>query len=146
MTGSPRAGAICGAIVGLFLAWATGRQRALAPPRHAIELKSEAELKEILEANRIVLAAFYPDESATWTKQKAVMQELAVEYAGRAVVVTIKAEKFGNLVQQHGVTTIPETKIFVAGKVERTIPGLRAKDEYTKILDELLAEQSERNR
>jgi len=139
MTGSPRAGAICGAIVGVFLAWATGSQRVFTPSPNAIELRSEAEFNEVLEGNEIVLAAFHSDEPAERGKANRVFHELATEYAGRVAVVTVSADKFGNLAAQYGVTTVPVAKVFLGGKLHETIFGLHAREEYRRVLDELLA-------
>ncbi|NQT84744.1 hypothetical protein HQ563_17125 [bacterium] len=145
LTGSPIGGAIFGAFIGALLASAFGGPREVgSPPKELIELKAEADLKEILSRNDVVLVDFYSDRCPPCRKLKPTIHEIATEYAGRAAVVAVNVYDFPGLAQEHGVGGIPDVRVFKGGKVERTLIGLNPKTAYTDALEKLLTANTQK--
>lgn len=144
MTSSPTGGAIVGAIIGILVASGFhGRQGVTTPSKHIIELSAEADLEQALNNSNIVLVHFYSNRRPLCRKLKPIIREVATEYAGRVTVVAVNVDRFGKLAEQHGVSAVPDVKIFRDRKLERAIAGLNPKERYTEALDSLLPVKTE---
>lgn len=136
LTSSPVTGAVFGAIIGLLVMSAFGgRQSVVEPSKHLIEVKVEEDLESLLSRNDVVLVEFYSDGCPPCRRLKPTIHELATEYAGRAAVVAVNVQDFPGLAGRHGVTGIPDVRIFKAGEPERRISGLHPKKVYTEVLE-----------
>lgn len=140
LTGSPISGAIFGAVIGALVVMAFPRAREeLQPSKHLIEIKSERDLKEVLDSNDVVLVDFSSDRCPPCRRLSPTIHEIATEYAGRAAVASVNVDDLTGLARQHRVMAIPNVRIFKGGKLERTIVGLSPKKAYTEALESLLA-------
>ena len=68
-----------------------------------------------------------------------VLEQVADEYAGRAKVVKINVDEETQVAGSMGVRSIPTIVVYAQGEVRKTLVGARPKEEFTKLLDELLA-------
>ena len=102
---------------------------------------------ELNEQNfeEIVLKADLPvavDFSAEWCPPckilGPVVEEVAREYEGKAVVGQIDVDQAQNLARQYRVLSIPTVIFFKDGQVVETSTGAVPKQNLTEILDRLL--------
>ena len=90
---------------------------------------------EVLQSDVPVLVDFW----ATWCGPcrmiAPVIDQLAVEYAGRVKVGKINVDEEPQLAAQFGIVSIPTVKIFRGGECAATLVGLRSKAELASLLD-----------
>jgi len=66
------------------------------------------------------------------------LEELAVEFAGRAKVVKIDTDENPEIAGQYGIRSIPTVMVFKGGKAQKTLIGSRPKSQYAAALNEAL--------
>jgi thioredoxin 1 len=66
-----------------------------------------------------------------------IMEELADEYDGTAVVTKINVDKNPGLAQKYGVRSIPTILFFKGGEVKDQVVGALPKDQFKARLDKL---------
>lgn len=69
-----------------------------------------------------------------------VLEQVADAYAGRAKVVKVNVDEETAVAGSMGVRSIPTIVFFHKGKPHKVVVGARPKEEFTKILDEILDE------
>jgi thioredoxin 1 len=89
----------------------------------------------------VVLASKQPvlvDFSATWCgpckTMEPVLEELAADFKGKAIVVKIDVNQSPNLTKQYGATTIPCFIVFKNGKPVGRAEGVTSKSELADML------------
>jgi thioredoxin 1 len=99
---------------------------------------------DVTESNfdSVVLASQQPvlvDFSATWCapcrSMEPVIDELAAEYKGRAVVAKIDIDRDPKLARQYGVTAVPCFVVFKSGKAVDRQLGATSKKQLAAMLD-----------
>ena len=65
-----------------------------------------------------------------------VIDQLASEYEGRALVAKINCEEEPDLVQKFGIRSIPALYVLKDGEVVENFVGVRSKEDLAKALDE----------
>ena len=82
------------------------------------------------------------DFSAEWCmpcrKLAPILEELAGDYTGRAVVAHIDVDKEPSLARQYRVMSVPTLLFFKNGKVVSTSIGLVSKKTLAESLDEII--------
>lgn len=68
-----------------------------------------------------------------------IVDRLAGQYEGKAIVGKVNIDEEMELAQQYGVSTIPSLLFFRNGKVVNTLVGARSEGEYQEALNELLS-------
>jgi len=68
-----------------------------------------------------------------------VLEEVAETYAGRAKVVKINVDEENQIAGSMGVRSIPTIVLYSGGEAKKVMVGARPKEEFTKLLDELLS-------
>lgn len=103
------------------------------------ELKiTQQNLKEILDANSIVLIDFWAPWCGPCRMLGPTIEELAEEYEGKVAVGKVNVDEEENLAREFGISSIPLVIIFKNGKIEEKLLGFRSKDAYESILNNLL--------
>jgi len=68
-----------------------------------------------------------------------LLDELAGEYAGKAVIGKVNVDQEQSLAVEYGITGIPALLLFKGGSVAGQLVGLRPKSELKKALDGAIA-------
>lgn len=94
--------------------------------------------KEVSEAEQTVLIDFWAPWCAPCRMMGPVIEQLALEYEGRAKVGKINVDEEHALAQQFQIISIP-TFIFIKnGKVIQQLTGARPKEELQSLLSDNL--------
>lgn len=90
---------------------------------------TEANFEELLSSNKVVVADF----SATWCGPCKAMgptiDELAIEYEGKALIGKVDIEANDDLTVKYGIRSVPTLVFFKDGMVVDTLVGLKSKAE-----------------
>lgn len=68
-----------------------------------------------------------------------LLDELAAEYAGKAVIGKVNVDQEQSLAVEYGISGIPALLVFKGGAVVGQMVGLRPKSELKKALDAAIA-------
>jgi thioredoxin 1 len=113
-----------------------GCQQALPPPT------DNPYLRKLLNTDQPVLL----DCWATWCgpcRQLApVVDRLAAEYRGRAVVAKLDIDEQPEVAQHLGISAVPALLLFKDGKLVRRMLGVQPKSTIAAALDELLTQKT----
>ena len=89
----------------------------------------------VLTADKPVLVDFWATWCGPCQMLAPTIEQLAAEYAGRVIVGKVNVDEQPQLAMQFGIQSIPTVLIFKNGKLAETVVGLRAKEQYTALLD-----------
>jgi thioredoxin 1 len=145
LTANPYRGAFLGSLMGGLLAFSVVPSRpqgglATAEDDHAVaEIDNEGDFERlVLQAERPALVDFYSNSCPPCRQLAPMIDQLAEEYKGRAVMFKVNAEESPNLAQQHGVQGLPAVLFFAAGQETKRLVRLQTRKTYTDVLDELI--------
>lgn len=106
-------------------------------------IADDANFEEVVSGSPIpVLVDYWATWCAPCRRLGPIVEELAVEYAGRVVVAKVDADTNPASVQRAGVVSIPTLQIMVGGTVVSTLIGARPRQEIAAALDGVLAATS----
>ena len=105
---------------------------------HEITLTDDNFKKEVLESDKPVLVDFWASWCAPCRMIAPVIEELAVEYEGKAKVGKVNTEDNATITGQYGIISIPTLIIFKEGKPVDQIIGVVSKDVIKKKLDAVI--------
>lgn len=97
-----------------------------------LEVKNIREFNEIITHEK-VLVYFY----ATWNSSSLAMNEVLEdlkEELKEFEIVKVNMDRFLQLTRIYHITSVPDIKIFIKGKVAKDILGIKTKDELLNIL------------
>jgi thioredoxin 1 len=129
-------------IVALSVVLGTGMAFAEEKSNLKAETKSEGAVLELTKANfdqtlsagGIVLVDFW----ATWCPpcraQGPIIEEVAKEVAGEAVIGKVNVDESGELASKFGIQSIPTLIVFKDGEVKERLVGLHQKDDLLEII------------
>lgn len=95
----------------------------------------------VLRSQRPMLVDFGAPRCAPCRAMEQVVRALAVEYAGRADVVTLNYDQNPVVAGHYGVLGLPTFVLFRAGHEVARLVGLRSATVLRRLLDEALASQ-----
>ena len=100
-----------------------------------IEINDSNLQSEILDADKLAVLDF----SATWCqpckKLEPILDELAGEYEGKAIIGHCDVQQAPDTARKFGVMAVPTVILFKDGKEVDRFVGLQSKDQITKKLD-----------
>ena len=103
-----------------------------------LKLSNDNYSKEVLEyKEKVILVDFYADWCGPCKMMAPIVEEISEELKDKVKVCKVNVDENQNLAAQYGIMSIP-TLIFVKnGKLEKTLVGLRDKQELVSIIEEL---------
>lgn len=99
---------------------------------------TDTNFSDILATNKLVMVDFW----ATWCGPcraiAPVVEELANEYEGRAVIAKCNVDECQDIPMQYGIRNIPTLLFFKNGQLVDRMVGAAPKSELAKKIDSLL--------
>lgn len=108
--------------------------------KHLSSQDFQATLDQAAKDNQPVFVDFYADWCGPCQMAAPIVDKLAGEYAGKAVVAKVNVDENNDISGEHGVMSIPTVIIFKNGEeVDRKI-GFPGEDGYREMLDQAISE------
>jgi thioredoxin 1 len=141
LTSTPKRGALYGLVLAALFAVPNvmSRARDAVPENSAVvRVKTVADLEQqIAQAQGPVLVDFGSPTCPPCRKLGPVIEKLADQYKGQAVVAKVNVNDIPELAQRYGISSIPAVILFSNGQETQRIIGYNSKETYTSALDKL---------
>jgi len=141
LTANPWRGVLFGATIGGLLAFSVGPARTPVVDGQSAALmigSEEAFERDVLKAQSPVLVDFYSETCPPCRRLAPIIEKLAQEYEGRAIVAKVNVNRVPGLAGRYGIQGIPAVLFFVKGEQVGRMVGLQSESAYTSMLDELI--------
>jgi thioredoxin 1 len=93
---------------------------------------------EVIQSTQPVLVDFWAEWCGPCRQIAPVVDEVAAEYEGRAVVGKVNIDHHPDIASEYGIRSIPNLLIFSDGKVQQQIVGAVGKGELSEAINKLL--------
>ncbi|MDX1507058.1 MAG: thioredoxin [Woeseiaceae bacterium] len=93
--------------------------------------------EQVLQSDKPVLVDFWAEWCAPCRMLGPVIESLAGDYDGRAVIAKVDIDANQQVAMQFGIRSIPTVMLFDKGQVVDTFVGVRPKADYAASLDRL---------
>ncbi|MFZ2226773.1 MAG: thioredoxin [Candidatus Moraniibacteriota bacterium] len=90
---------------------------------------------EVLKSDKPVLVDFWAPWCGPCQAMGPVIEELAKEFEGKAVVGKLNVDENSKTAQEYAIMSIPALKIFKGGKVVQEFVGMQAKETLKEALE-----------
>ena len=94
--------------------------------------------QDVLASPTPVLVDFWGDHCPACRQISPILQQLAVEYAGRVSIVKVHAAENPSTSAKLGVRAMPTILAFAKGKVVGQLVGARPKAAFTELIERAL--------
>ena len=89
---------------------------------------------EVLNSDKPVLVDFWAQWCGPCRMLGPIIEEIANDYEGKVKVVKVNVDEQPNLASKYGIASIPTVIVFKNGKPEKTLVGLRSKNEIENMI------------
>lgn len=104
----------------------------------AVKLTSGNFEKEVYEAGVPVLVDFYADWCGPCKAMGPVVEALAAQYEGKAVVGKINVDENSDIAMKYGVMSIPTFLVFKGSEVSGKAVGMRGQKDLEKMIEDAM--------
>lgn len=104
----------------------------------AMEFTDQNFDQEVLQSAKPVLVDFWAPWCGPCQMMGPIMDDLAEELGGKAVVGKLNVDENGDTAAKYGIMSIPALKIFKGGKEVKEFVGVQNKELLKKELENLL--------
>ena len=99
-----------------------------------IDVTSENFKQEVLQSDKPVLVDFWASWCGPCRMLGPIIEEIANDYEGKVKVGKVNVDEQPNLASKYGIASIPTVIVFKNGKPEKTLVGLRSKNEIENMI------------
>lgn len=138
LTANPLRGAIYGAVLGALFAFSSGTRQQSLPEGGAPHITTQEELTTVLSAGTPCLIDVYSERCAPCRQLGPVIDQLALDYEGRALVRKVNIGHSPRLTEGWQIQSIPTVLFFKNGEEVERMTGLRPQESYENALDRLI--------
>jgi thioredoxin 1 len=103
-----------------------------------LHLKNEKFEEEVLKSDKPVLIDFWAQWCGPCRAVTPILEELAKDYEGKAVIGKVNVDEEGELAQEYKIMSIPTVILFKDGEAVDKIIGARTKRDYSAFIDKYL--------
>ena len=89
---------------------------------------------EVLNSDKPVLVDFWAQWCGPCRMLGSIIEEIANDYEGKVKVGKVNVDEQPNLASKYGIASIPTVIVFKNGKPEKTLVGLRSKNEIENMI------------
>ena len=104
----------------------------------AIEI-TDANFEEVISGDQPVLVDFWAEWCGPCKMIGPVVEQLASEYEGKAVIGKVDVDSNPSVAQAFGIRSIPTLLFFKGGQIVEQIVGAVPKHQITSVIDTVLA-------
>ena len=102
-----------------------------------LKVSNENYKEEVLDSEKTVLVDFYADWCGPCKMMAPVVEEISEELQDKVKVCKINVDENQDLAMQYGIMSIPTLVFIKNGKLEKTLVGLRDKQELISVLEQM---------
>ena len=99
-----------------------------------IDVTSENFKQEVLQSDKPDLVDFWASWCGPCRMLGPIIEEIANDYEGKVKVGKVNVDEQPNLASKYGIASIPTVIVFKNGKPEKTLVGLRSKNEIENMI------------
>ena len=103
-----------------------------------MQLSEENFDNEVLNSTIPVLIDFWAEWCVPCKRLTPIIEELSIEYSGRAKVVKLNVDSSPDIAARYGISGIPALYLFNNGEVVDNIVGVQPKDKIKEMIDKSL--------
>ncbi len=102
-----------------------------------LKVSNENYKEEVLDSEKTVLVDFYADWCGPCKMMAPVVEEISEELQDKVKVCKVNVDENQDLAMQYGIMSIPTLVFIKNGKLEKTLVGLRDKQELISVLEQM---------